>query len=104
MDENNCFDNVDVPEGSSTPMDWALVCLHETMVEMTIGCTTGASVKLCDHVTSLLRRIGSNIHHLCLAWVNDPCTREWYFAKWWMMGLGTPLTGWRIGTKQWWSI
>jgi hypothetical protein len=21
MDENNCFDNVDVPEGSSTPMD-----------------------------------------------------------------------------------
>jgi hypothetical protein len=38
-----------------------------------------------------------------LARVNDPCTQEWYFVRW-MMGLGTPLTGWKIGTKQWWSI
>jgi hypothetical protein len=92
MDEDNCFDNVDVPEGSSTPMDQALVCLHETMVEITTGCTMGASVKLRDHVTSLFRIIGSNIHHLHLARVNDPCTQEWYFVRW-MMGLGTPLTG-----------
>jgi hypothetical protein len=35
MDEDNCFDNVDVLKGSSTPMDQALACLHETMVQIT---------------------------------------------------------------------
>jgi hypothetical protein len=30
-------------------------------------CTIDANVKLCDHATSLLQGIGSNIHHLCLA-------------------------------------
>ncbi len=34
MDEDNCFDNVNMPKGSSTPMDWALACLHETMDEI----------------------------------------------------------------------
>ncbi len=34
MDEDNCFDNVDVLEGSSTHMDWTLTHLHETMAEI----------------------------------------------------------------------
>jgi hypothetical protein len=43
MDEDNCFDNVNVPEGSSTPINWALAHLHETMVEIMTKCTIGAS-------------------------------------------------------------
>jgi hypothetical protein len=39
MDENSCFDNVDVPEGSSPPMDQTLTCLHETMAKITMECT-----------------------------------------------------------------
>jgi len=70
MDEDSCFDNVDVPEGSFAPMDWALACLHETMVEITMECTTGASVELCDHATSRIQEVGSNIHHLRLVWIN----------------------------------
>jgi hypothetical protein len=67
MDEDSCFDNVNMPEGSFAPMDQALARLHETMVEFTTWSTTGVSVKLCDHATSLFRGVGSNIHHLCLA-------------------------------------
>jgi hypothetical protein len=66
MDGDSCFDNVDLLEGSSTPMDRTLACLHETMVKIIIECITGASVELCDHATSLLLGVGSNIHHLCL--------------------------------------
>jgi hypothetical protein len=71
MDEDSCFDNVDVPEGSFAPMDRALARLHETMVEITMECTAGASVELCDHATSLIRGVGSNIHHLHLVSVNE---------------------------------
>jgi hypothetical protein len=28
MDKDSCFDNVDVLEGSSAPIDWALAHLH----------------------------------------------------------------------------
>jgi hypothetical protein len=70
MDEDSCFDNVDVSEGSSTPMDRTLACLHEIMVEITVECLVNASVKLCDHVTSLIQRVGSNIHHLHLAQIS----------------------------------
>jgi hypothetical protein len=34
-------------------------------------CTIGARFKLCDHATSLLWGVGSNIHHLHFAWVNE---------------------------------
>jgi len=72
MDEDSCFDNVDVPKGSSAPMDWALACLHETITEITVECTTtSVSIELCDHVTSFLRGVGSNIHHFCLAQINE---------------------------------
>ncbi len=68
MDEDNYFKNVDVQETSSVPMDQALALalLHETMVEIIVECIIGASIKLCDHATSLLRGVGSNIHHLHL--------------------------------------
>jgi len=39
MDEDSCFDNVDVLETSSTPVDQALARLHETMVKITVECT-----------------------------------------------------------------
>ncbi len=45
--------------------------MHETMVKITMEYTTGASVKLCDHATSFLWGVGSNIHHLHLAQVNE---------------------------------
>jgi hypothetical protein len=70
MDENSCFDNVDVLEGSFAPMDRALACLHETMVEITMECNVGASVELCDHATSRIQEVGSNIHHLRLVQIN----------------------------------
>ncbi len=64
MDEDNRFDNVNVPEGSSTPIDRALTHLHETMAEIMTKCTTCASIELRDHATSLLQGIASNIHQL----------------------------------------
>jgi hypothetical protein len=54
MDENSCFDNVDVSKGSFAPMDGALTHLHEIMVEIIVECTMGSNVELCDHATSLL--------------------------------------------------
>jgi hypothetical protein len=54
MDEDNCFDNVDVLKGSFAPMDRALIRLHEIVAEIIMECTMGANVELCDHVTSLL--------------------------------------------------
>ncbi len=71
INEDSFFDNVDVLEGSSVPMDQALACLHEIMAKITTKCTANASVELCDHATSLLQIIGLNIHHLCLAQVNE---------------------------------
>jgi hypothetical protein len=67
MDENSCFDNVNVLEGSSAPMDQTLIHLHEIMDEITMECTSGASVELYDNATSLLRGVRSNNHHLHLA-------------------------------------
>jgi hypothetical protein len=43
--------------------------LREAMVEIIAKCIMGVNVKLCDHATSLFWGVGSNIHHLCLAWV-----------------------------------
>jgi hypothetical protein len=53
MDEDSCFDNVDVPEGSSAPIDRTLAYLREAMVEIIAKCIMGVNVKLCDHATSL---------------------------------------------------
>ncbi len=71
MDENSCFENVDVLEGSFAPMDWTLIHLHEIMAKINVECTSSASVELYNHATSLLQGVGSNIHHLCFAWVNE---------------------------------
>jgi hypothetical protein len=71
MDKDSCFDNVNVPKGPSTPIDRALAHLHETMAEIMTKCTACVSIELCDHATSLLQGIASNIHHLHLAQVND---------------------------------
>jgi len=54
MDEDNCFDNVDVLEGSFAPMDQGLIHLHETMADIIVECTMGVNIELCDHITSLL--------------------------------------------------
>jgi hypothetical protein len=62
---------VDVSEGSSASMDQALVHLNEIMADITTECTMGASVNLCDHATSLFQGVGSNIHHLGLAQINE---------------------------------
>ncbi len=39
MDEDGCFDNVDVLNGSSAPMDRTLTHLHETMAKIITECT-----------------------------------------------------------------
>jgi hypothetical protein len=57
MDEYKQGDNVNVLESSFTPMDQALVRLHETMTEITVDCTMGASIKLCDHATSFFQGV-----------------------------------------------
>ncbi len=92
MDEDSCFDNVNVLEGSFAPMDRILARLHETLVEITTKCTVGAIIELCEHATSFLQKVASNIHHLRLAQINESMHLEWYFAEW-MMALGTPSTG-----------
>ncbi len=71
MDEDNCSNNVDVPKGSFAPMDQGLIRVHETMAEIIMECTMGANMELCNHATSLLRGVGSIIHHLCLAPINE---------------------------------
>jgi len=81
MDEDNCFDNVDVLEGSFTPMDQTLTCLHETLVKITMECIVGVSIKLCNHATSLLQGVASNIHHLRLAQVNESMHPEMVFCR-----------------------
>jgi hypothetical protein len=65
MDEDSCFDNVNVLKGSSAPMDQPLAYLHETMVKITAKCTTSASIELCDHA-SFFRGVASNIHRFHL--------------------------------------
>lgn len=54
MDEDGHYDNVNVPEGLSTPMDLTLICLHETMAKITNECGEGASIELCDRATLLV--------------------------------------------------
>jgi hypothetical protein len=92
MDEDNCFDNVDVPKGSFTPMDRGLIHLHETMVEIIMECTMGANVELCDHATSLFRGVGSIIHHFCWVPINESMHLGMAFRGW-MMVSGTPSIG-----------
>ncbi len=64
------FNNLNVPKGSSTPMDWTLVYLHETMAKINAKCTVGATIELFDNATSFLWGVPSNIHHLHLAQIN----------------------------------
>jgi hypothetical protein len=81
MDEDSCFDNVNVLKGSFAPMDRTLAHLHETMAKITTECITSISIELCDHATSLLQGVGSNIHHLRLAQVNKSMHPRMVFRR-----------------------
>jgi hypothetical protein len=81
MNEDSCFDNVNVPKGSSTPMGQALAYLHETMVEIIAKYNVGASVELCNHATLVLQGVASNIHHFHLAQVNKSMHPGMVFRK-----------------------
>jgi hypothetical protein len=85
MDDNNCFDNVNVSKGSSAPMDRALVCLHKTMVNVTTKCVAGVNVELSNHATSFFEELDRTI--ITFIWLEstNPCTWEWYFARWMMV-------------------
>jgi hypothetical protein len=52
-DGDSCLDNLNVLEGSSTPMDRTLIRLCEIMVDITIDSIASASVELCNHARSL---------------------------------------------------
>ncbi len=75
-DEDGRCDNVNVPKRLSTPMDWALICLHETMAKITIECGEGASIKLCNHATLLVWGVASNIRTTIWPKSTNPCTQE----------------------------
>ncbi len=45
-------------------------CMKD-VAEMIIECGEGASIKLCDHATSLFQRVASNIETICLIPVNE---------------------------------
>ncbi len=62
MDEDSCFDNVGVLEGSSTPMDRTLAHIYETMAKITMECIMGANIELWDHATSFIWGDAPNIH------------------------------------------
>jgi hypothetical protein len=81
MDEDSCFDNVNVLKDSYVPMDRTLAHLHETMAEIIAKCTTSASIKLCDHAPSLLQGFASNIHCFHLACVNKPMHPRMVFHR-----------------------
>ncbi len=81
MDEDSCFDNVNVLEGSSAPMDWTLTHVYETMAKITMVCIMGISIELCDHATSFTRGDAWNIHHLHLAWVNKSMLPRMVFRR-----------------------
>jgi len=91
MDEDNCFDNVDVSKGSFAPMDRTLIHLHEIMAKIIMECTMGANVELCDHATSL-EELDQTFTTFVWLQLTNPCTRKWYSVGW-MMVSGTPSTG-----------
>jgi hypothetical protein len=41
------------------------------VVEMIVECGEGASIELCDHATSFLQGVASNILTICLIQVNE---------------------------------
>jgi hypothetical protein len=61
--EDGHCDNVNVPKGSSSPMDRTLICLHEIMTEIIIECDEGVNIKLYDHVISFLRSCIKRLSH-----------------------------------------
>jgi hypothetical protein len=69
------------------------------MAEITMECTMGASVKLCDHATSLFKELDQTFITFCWLKSTSPCIQEWYFTGW-MMVLETPSTERKIGMKQ----
>ncbi len=81
MDEDGRCDNVNVLEGSSSPMNQALAHLHETMAKIAIECGEDANTRLCDHWTSLLQGIASNIRAIYLAWINKSMHSEMVFHQ-----------------------
>jgi hypothetical protein len=41
------------------------------VAEMIVECGEGASIELCDHATSLLQGVASNIQTICLIQTNE---------------------------------
>ncbi len=81
MDEDSSFDNFNVLKNLIAPMDRTLVRLHETMAEITIERTMGVNIELCDHATSLIRKVASNIHRLHLIRINESMLSRMVFRK-----------------------
>jgi hypothetical protein len=51
------------------------------MAKITMECVTSISIELCDHATSLLQGVGSNIHHFRLAQVNKSMHPRMVFRR-----------------------
>jgi hypothetical protein len=92
MDEDSCFDNVNMLEDSFTPMGQTLAHLHKTMAEITTECTTGVTSNCVTMQHHFFKELDQTFTTFVWLKSMNPCTQEWYFIGW-MMGLGTPLTG-----------
>jgi len=66
-DEVRAFDEL---ESSSVPVEGTLVRLHHTMKEIIIKCTQGG-VALCDHATSIMKVVASQIQNIHLTKMNE---------------------------------
>jgi hypothetical protein len=91
MDEDSCFDNVDVLETSSTPMDQALARLHETMVKIIVECTQVQTLNFLTVQHHFFEELHKTFTTFIWPESTNPCTQEWYFAKW-MMASKNPST------------
>jgi hypothetical protein len=83
------YDGVDnhETEGSSTPMEWTLCWLQDTMAEITHKCKESTSVQLCDCVTSHLQIVASKIWNLRVTHVSELMHPNMLFS-WVEDGLG----------------
>ncbi len=96
------FDNHET-KGSSTPMEWTLCWLWDTMAEITHKCKESANVQLCDYATSHLQIVASKIWNLRVTYAREsmhPLT--WSLVEW-KMAWAIQLVDWNIGMKLCWN-
>jgi hypothetical protein len=91
MDEENCFDNVDVLKGSFAPKDWGLIHLHETMAEIIMECTWVQTWSCAVMQHQLFEELDQSFTTFVWLQLTNPFTWKWYFIGW-MMVSGTPST------------